>query len=151
MVGILLSGNVKTKVIKSNAKGITQHGFYTWRVRRDRFEAASRLSPSSAFMDETIRRWLNSLDDERKKTVVSAVFDSIEASGATTLTELNANKWLSYNAILKAAGNIDPEIYGEIADSLRKLADAGRDVLWDEAKKTFERFDPIKAMAVAQE
>lgn len=151
VVGILLSGNVKTKVIKSNAKGITQHGFYTWRVRRDRFEAAGRLSPSSAFMDETIRRWLNSLDDERKKTVVSAVFDSIEASGATTLTELNANKWLSYNAILKAAGNIDPEIYGEIADSLRKLADAGRDVLWDEAKKTFERFDPIKAMAVEQE
>ena len=144
IVGIMLSGKVKTKVIKSTAKGITQHGFYTWRVRRDRFEEASRLSPSSAFMDETVKRWMDSLNDEQKKDVVSAVFDSLEASGATTITELNTNRWVTFNAILKAAGSIAPETYGEIADSLKKLAAAGKDVLWDEAKKTFERFDPAK-------
>ena len=146
IVGILLSGKVKTKVIRSNAKGVSQHGFYTWRVLRDRFEEATRLSPSSAFMDETIKRWLGSLEDEQKKSVISAVFDSLEASGATTLTELNANKWVSYNAILKAVSNITPEVQGEIFNSLIKLAGAGKDVLWDEAKKTFDRFDPAKAI-----
>ena len=83
-------------------------------------------------------------NDEQKKNVVSAVFDSLEASGATTITELNTNRWVTFNAILKAAGSIAPETYGEIADSLKKLAAAGKDVLWDEAKKTFERFDPAK-------
>ncbi len=147
LVGILLSGKVNTKVIRSSAKGINQHNFYTWRVRRDRFYEAEGLSPTSVFMDETSRRWLVSLDDEQKKAVVSAVFDSLQASGATTLTEINANKWLYYNAILKAVTKIAPEVYGEIFSSLLKLAGAGRDVLWDEAKKTFERFDPNKAKA----
>ena len=139
IVGILLSGKVRTKVIKSTAKGITQHGFYTWKVRRDRFLEAGSLSPSSTFMDETVKRWLDSLEDEQKKAVVSAVFDAIQASGATTLTELNTDKWVSYNAILKAARSIDSSVYGDIADSLKKLAEAGKDVLWDEAKKTFEK------------
>ena len=147
-MGILMSGSVKTKVIRSNAKGITQHGFYTWRVRRDRFEEAGRLSPVSAFMDETVKRWLNSLEDEQKQSVISAVFDSLEASGATTLTELNTNKWVSYNAILKAASNIGSDVQGEIFNSLVKLASAGKDVLWDEAKKAFGRFDPETAAAI---
>ena len=67
LVGIMLSGKVKTKVVRSTGKGISQHGFYRWRVRRDRFEEANRLSPVSAFMDETIKRWMASLRDEQKK------------------------------------------------------------------------------------
>ena len=146
IVGIMMSGKAKTKVIKSNAKGITQHGTYTWRVSSDHFEEATRLSPVSAFMDETIKRWLASLEDEQKKSVISAVFDSLEASGATTITELNTNKWVSYNAILKAAANIDPDVQAEIFNSLKMLASAGKDVLWNEAKKTFECFEPAKAI-----
>ena len=142
----MLSGKVKTKVVRSTGKGISQHGFYRWRVRRDCFEEANRLSPVSAFMDETIKRWMDSLEDEQKKSVISAVFDSLEASGATTLTELNSNKWVSYNAILKAVSKIDPDVQGEIFTSLKKLATAGKDVLWDEAKKSFDRFDPSKAL-----
>ncbi len=147
LVGIMMSGKAKTKVVKSTGKGISQHGFYRWQVRRDLLEEATRLSPTSAFMDETIKRWLDSLDDEQKKSVISAVFDSLEASGATTLTELNSHKWASYNAILRAAANIDPDVQGEIFHSLKQLAAAGKDVLWDEAKKAFDRFDPAKALA----
>ena len=143
----MMSGKAKTKVVKSTGKGISQHGFYRWQVRRDLLEEATRLSPTSAFMDETIKRWLDSLDDEQKKSVISAVFDSLEASGATTLTELNSHKWASYNAILRAAANIDPDVQGEIFHSLKQLAAAGKDVLWDEAKKAFDRFDPAKALA----
>ena len=140
----MLSGREKTKIVRSTAKGISQHGFYTWRVRRDRFEEAGKLSFYSTFLDETVRLWMDSLEDEQKESFVTAVFDAIEASGATTLTELNANKWVSYNAILKAASQINPEVQGDIFNSLVKLAEAGRDALWNEAKKAFERFDPAK-------
>ena len=74
------------------------------------------------------------------------MFDSLEASGATTLTELNSNIWESYNAVLRAAAKIDPDVQGEIFTSLKKLAAAGKDVLWDEAKKAFDKFDPAKAL-----
>ena len=146
IVGIMLSGKAKTKVIKSTGKGISQHGFYRWQVRRDHFQEADRLSPVSVFMDETVKRWMDSLGDEQKESVISAVFDSLEASGAATLTELNSNIWESYNAVLRAAAKIDPDVQGEIFTSLKKLAAAGKDVLWDEAKKAFDKFDPAKAL-----
>ena len=146
MVGIMLSGPVRTKVVRSTGKGISQHGFYRWRVRCDHFDEATKLSPVSAFMDETTKRWMNSLEDEQKEAVVSAVFNSLEASGASTLTELNSHKWASYNAILRAAAKIDPDVQEEIFHSLKKLAAAGKDVLWDEAKKAFDRFDPTKSL-----
>ena len=92
-------------------------------------------------MDETLKKWLNTLNDEEKKAVVSAIFDSLDASGASTLTEMNENKWVSYNAILKAVSKISKTTYGEVAESLKKLAEAGKDVLWNEAKKSFEQFE----------
>lgn len=141
LVGILLQEKVRTKVIRSTGKGINQHNFYTWRVRRDRFDEAKGLAFTSELIDETEKRWMDSLDDEQKKSVISAVFDSLEASGATTLTQINADKWVYYNAILKAVTGIAPEVQGEIFSSLKKLAAAGRDVLWDEAKKTFKHPD----------
>ena len=49
--------------------------------------------------------------------------------------------------IPKAASNIDPDVQGDIFTSLKKLAGAGKDVLWNEAKKAFEHFDPAKAIA----
>ena len=48
----------------------------------------------------------------------------------------------SWNVVL----NTMPDVQGEIFTSLKKLAAAGKDVLWDEAKKSFERFDPAKAI-----
>ena len=118
LIGILLSSKVKPKVINSEVKGLLQHDPYTWSVRGTVFE-----------------------DDEEKKAVVSAIFDSLDASGASTLTEMNENKWVSYNAILKAVSKISKTTYGEVAESLKKLAEAGKDVLWNEAKKSFEQFE----------
>ena len=141
LIGILLSSKVKPKVINSEVKGLLQHDPYTWSVRGTVFEEADGFSSASLFMDETLKKWLNTLNDEEKKAVVSAIFDSLDASGASTLTEMNENKWVSYNAILKAVSRISKTTYGEVAESLKKLAEAGKDVLWNEAKKSFEQFE----------
>ena len=99
LIGLLLSSRAERRVIRSDAKGLLQHDPYTWSVVGDHFVAADSLSPESTFMDETLAGWIDSMDNEQKKAVVSAIFDSMEASGASTITEMNENKWLSYSAI----------------------------------------------------
>lgn len=141
LIGMLLSSKAKPKVIKSDAKGLMQHDPYTWCVRGTSFEKADGRSPVSLFMDETLDNWIDSLNDEQKRAVVSAIFNSLDASGASTITEINENKLLSYNAIVKAVSSLDKKTSGEIIESLKKLADAGRDVFLDGARKSWEQLE----------
>ena len=90
-------------------------------------------------MSETLQKWLGGLSDDERKTFVSSVFDTLEASGATTLEELNKNKLVSYNAILKAAAQFSPERRNEIFKILKSLAKTGGEVFFNEARKVFDK------------
>ena len=139
LIGILLSSRAESRIIKSSVRGVQQHNPYTWEVRGTAFESADQRSSSSIFMDETLRNWLSTLSEKQLSNFVNAVFDALEASGASTFSEVNANRWVSYNAIAKAVTKLDAELQADAMTALYKLALSGRDVLWNEAKKTFER------------
>ena len=139
LIGLLLSSWAERRVIRSDAKGLLQHDPYTWSVVGDHFVAADGLSPESTFMDETLAGWIDSMDNEQKKAVVSAIFDSMEASGASTITEMNENKWLSYSAIGKALGALDKTTADNVTASLKKLFDAGKDVFREQWEKALQQ------------
>lgn len=138
IVGLLLTAGEERTVIRSSAEGGQQHNPYTWQVEANRFVRAERLSTPSLLLDEALDRWADKLNDTQRQNLVTAIFDSLEASGASTLTELNANKRLSYNAVLRAARTLDPALQRDVLETMKKLALAGKDVLWDEARRSFE-------------
>lgn len=137
VVGILLTNDAQRRVIKSSANGPLQHDPYTWQVMGPAFVPADGLSNASLFMNEALGKWIGGLNEEQKKILVSVVFDSLDASGAQTLAEMNANKWVSYNAVLKAVREMAPEMQKEVWGILMSLATVSRDVLWNEAKRSF--------------
>lgn len=138
MIGIIFSGDVEKQIIRSTAEGAMQHHPLTWMVERDQFVRADQQSSVSTVLDKTLRNWLDSLDFEQRKLFFSSIFDVLEASGAETLSQLNGNKLLFYNAIAKAAAAQDAEARSNFHETIRKLAIAGRDAIWDETKKRFE-------------
>ena len=146
LVGILLLGAEKRSVVKSTAKGIYQHHPYTWCVLGEDFIRTKKLSVESALMDEALRQWLGNLSNEEKKLFVNSVFDSLEASGASTLDELNKNKLVSYNAILKAGAEFPAEKRAEIFRILKSFARASGEVFFNEAKKIFEKALDVKQL-----
>lgn len=146
LVGILLSGKEKRSVVKSTAKGIYQHHPYTWCVLGGDFVRAEGLSKESILMDETLSLWLGELSNEERRLFVSAVFDSLEASGASTFDELNKNKLVSYNAILKAGTQFQAEKRTEVFKMLKNLAKTGGEIFFNEAKKMFEKVLDVKQL-----
>ena len=139
IVGILLNTQEKMTVISSDAKGVWQHNPYAWCVLGNAFVTVDERSFSSLFFDDTLREFLDHLSDEQRKTMVDAIFRSLNASGAHSLHEMNENKWEAYNAVARAASQLDPEIRRELMDDLKKLAHAGKDAFWNETKKSFEK------------
>ena len=142
LIGILLSGSEQKRVIASAARGVMQHNPYTWNILGQHFVAADRRDPFSVFMDETMARWIDTLNDEQKQTLITAIFDSLEASGVSTVNDLKTGNLATYNAILQAIKKLDPSMQSEVADAMRKLALAGRDVLHEEIQKKLEALIP---------
>lgn len=139
LVGMLLTNKGKKIIIKSTEKGIGQHHAYSWQVMGARFVRADERGAAGAFMDKTVIEWVDNLTDEQKQSLSRAVFGSLEASGAKTLSDLSANRRESYNAILKAALSLDENVSKDLTTVLKELAALSRGALVDEAKKRFEK------------
>lgn len=135
LVGILLTSKIERTIIRSDARGVMQHNPFTWRVIGTKFERADERTSSSLFMDETLTKWVGSLSTQNKQILVNSVFDALEASGATTLTEINQNKRVTYAAILKAASKIDAESKSDLMETIKKLFESGKETALSEAQK----------------
>ena len=137
LIGILLTGYEKKHVIKSNAKGLMQHNPFTWETLKARFDPADERSPLSLFMDETLSRWLDGLSYEQKSSLVSAIFDSMEASGATTLSAVTENLSDLKGTIFNALKEMDKETTDAAKESVGKLFSTGGGVIADGLKGQF--------------
>ena len=140
VVGILLSNKAERKIVKSSAFGIMQHDPFTWQVFGTAFEEADGQSYPSLFMDQAVSQWIKGLSLSQKKNLVNTIFDSMEATGAATLKEMNARKWDAASAILKAVMETDPAKLQDVFSSFKKLGITGRDLLLQDAKVAVDQW-----------
>lgn len=139
IVAILYLNKADKKVIQSTeTAGNKQHSPYSWLIDRDHFVLAEKQSSSSLLFDETFNSWLSSMDDTERENFVTTIFDSLDASGASTLAEMGENKLTSYNAIKKAMKELNSDSKEAFMESLKKLVLISRDNLISDAKKKFE-------------
>lgn len=135
LIGILLSTKKEKQIVQSNAEGLYQHNPFSWQVLGARFVAADSRSAASLFMDETLRRWMESLNGQERADFVQAVFGAMESSGAMTLHEMKLEPVSTANAIIGAVREMDPALQRSAFATLGKLAAAGGGALRDELMK----------------
>ncbi len=136
IVGILLAGDEKRQYIRSSVKGFAQHDPYTWSVLGTAFVPSDTRSTLSTFMEETLSAWLSGLEPAQRKTFVDVFFDSVNATGAVTLSQLNENKLAAYGAFMKALAGIDSEQKQELQQILKRLIASGIDAVWSGNKES---------------
>ncbi|WP_350454252.1 Mbeg1-like protein [Slackia heliotrinireducens] len=134
LIGILMANTPIKTIVKSTASGVQQHDPYTWAVLGTSFELADELSSISLFANDTFNRWFTTMDEDSRRTVVNAVFDSWEASGATTVSEFRSMNPSAYAAILKNVADLDADTKREVMDSVGKLFEAGARTFAEGAK-----------------
>lgn len=105
VVGMLLAHEESYEVIKSSFSGILQHNPFSWEVLGASFIHLSTVTEESRMIDRTLKEWLGGMTPEVRETFVDSLFETIAASGATTLTELSSDKI----KLVKAWNNLPPE------------------------------------------
>lgn len=138
LIGILLINKEERKIVKSTASGMQQHDPYTWEVMGSSFVETETQSQTSLFLDETLDRWVEQLDGEQRANLVKVIFDSMDATGSQTITELNARRLASYNAIFKAILRMDPSLQKDVLKTTQKLLTTAGNVLREDARTTLK-------------
>ena len=93
IVGMLLDNADNYAVVKSNTTGFFQHNGFSWAVMGDKFIHLDSITKKSRALDENMEKMLAGMSREERQRFVNALFNAIETqTGATTLTELNADK-----------------------------------------------------------
>jgi hypothetical protein len=134
IIGRLLSNEAAHTVVKSTAAGIFQHDVTTWEVTKDKFVRA-KPDAFSDFVEKSLGTWLETMDDEARKSLVETVFSMIEMTEAETFVEFGENLFKNTGLIIKGFGKLPKEKRSELTAALGGLAEAGRATVLDKIPK----------------
>ena len=136
IIGMLLITREPITPVKSEAKGIQQHNPYNWQLLGANFLRAEAVT--GTFADEALKKWCDSLNENQWRCLCDAVFGALDASGATTLYEINSNKLTNYNAIARALFSTDKTVYKGFTEAVKLLAVSGKDAVIDSTRRKLE-------------
>ena len=134
IIGRLLSNEAAHTVVKSAAAGIFQHDVTTWEVTKDKFVRAEP-DAFSDFVEKSLGTWLETMDDEARKSLVETVFSMIEMTEAETFVEFGENLFKNTGLIIKGFGKLPKEKRSELTAALGGLAEAGKATVLDKIPK----------------
>lgn len=134
IIGRLLSNEAAHTVVKSTAAGIFQHDVTTWEVTKDKFVRAEP-DAFSDFVEKSLGTWLETMDDEARKSLVETAFSMIEMTEAETFAEFGENLFKNTGLIIKEFGKLPKEKRSELTAALGSLAEAGRATVLDKIPK----------------
>ena len=114
LVGMLLWQEEEYLVVCSSQTGIMQHDAMSWQVEGKCFVTCPSLSANSKNFHEAITSWLEGLSAKEREKFVDTLFELITASGAKTLSDINADILRSANATIKMFGTLDAGTKGHL-------------------------------------
>lgn len=121
IVGMLLWHEEEYLIVKSSQFGIMQHDAMSWQVEGKCFVSTPKVSENSRQLNEAMSTWIERLSKEERQRFVDTLFELITASGAKTLSDINADVFKSANATIKMFSSLDADTKNMIIKILRSL------------------------------
>lgn len=131
IVGMLLEHEDDYEVVKSSGSGVQQHDAMSWEVLGTSFVYVEQLARRSVLWDETMKAWLQGLDDIEREEIVAAAFQVLEEAGIHTIDEFYKSKWKVLQDLLKAKSRLSEETNQAFSKALK--------LLWSEGNKTVKK------------
>ncbi|MBE6617562.1 MAG: DUF2974 domain-containing protein [Ruminococcaceae bacterium] len=127
LIGMLLEHKEEYHVIEStNRTGVFQHNPFSWTVLGTSFIHLDSLSKSGKRHDEVITNWLGSISAEERRVFTETLFNVIESTGATTLTELSDDQFTKIATAVKAYNGLAKETKEQMFTFIKRLVSAIR-------------------------
>lgn len=121
LVGMMLQNYEDYEVVKSTAFGVQQHDCYTWQVGDGALVKAREIEAKRRRMDEVLNQWIFALSEDERELMVDSLFEMLEGTGATTLTEFAADWKENMKSCMKYMRSLDPDMRKKLRGFLKML------------------------------
>lgn len=116
---MLLQNYEQYEVVKSSGIGILQHDAFTWQIEDGKFVKAVDIEAKQKRMNEALNQWIFTLPEEERQLFVETLFQVIDQTGVTTLTEFSEHWKENLKSCLKSLKSLDPETGNESVELLK--------------------------------
>ena len=125
VIGMLLEHEEAYTVVQSAENGILQHDPYSWEVLGADFVRLENLTDHSRFLDRTVKRWLNGLDEKQRECFVDTIYEVVAMAPVDAFGEAIVSPKVVLNA-LQAFSEEEEETKKFMGDSVKLLLQAAR-------------------------
>lgn len=125
MIGMLLEGHDKYKVVDCNKFFIMQHNPYTWKIENGGFKEVEYVSDGANYVNSTLAQWLETLDDDKRELFIDTLFNVIGSGKSENFNEMRENFPRGGFELISTYRETDREMNNFLSDtfdSLTKLA-----------------------------
>jgi len=140
IIGMLLEHGGNYEVVKSKGVAIFQHNPFLWEIEGKVFIRKEGLTKESLNINKTIRAWVTQLSHEERSDFVESLFEILQKSGAKTIAELNNEKLIMAEAMIKAYGKMDKDTKGHLKNTIDLFFKEGGKVIRQSITEDIEAF-----------
>lgn len=117
VVGRLFEHQENCIVIKSENRGLKQHDAMSWEVLGSHFIRAVAPANQSVLANQAIREWIALIPRDKRKEIVEAVFQILDAAGIETVDDFLTLKLKDIRTIIQTKKKLPHEISDSISDA----------------------------------
>lgn len=138
IVGLLFKHDATDRIIQSSNSGLMQHDIMSWEVLCNHLVECDSMSQKSLAISGTLKDWIKQLDYNTREEFFDIVFESLFATGADTLQELNSNKKKNMKELRRMYSELDKDTKKMVNGVISALAASGSDHFINNMKSKYE-------------
>ena len=124
VVGMFFEHLDRYTVVESVQHGIMQHDLMSWQILGKDFVTADELDAKSLSLNTSINAWLKPISEDKRAKIIDSVFSVLEATGASTNSEIEANLLKNSAKMIKAISKIDDEVRDEVSALVKLIVES---------------------------
>ena len=134
VVGMLLCHEERYSVVQSDQTALLQHDGFSWQVLGDSFVHLSEISREGKLVDKPLKSFAAGRTREHRERFVDVLYEILPATDATTLSDLQKDRWKTVSALLKSSRDLDEESRELLSYTLGLLFREGAKSIREELK-----------------
>jgi len=128
VVGMIFHHPKSFEIVKSDGFALWQHDAMNWQIIGSNFVNEAEFTDESRLFYKAFNEWIDKLDTEQKKNFVQTMFCILEATGAKTNNEIEADALKATAKMLAAYAEMDKDRKKE----MRQIMSMFKDVITDD-------------------
>ena len=125
VIGMLLEHEEEYTVVESTESGFMQHDPYSWSVLGADFVQLEKLTDHSRFLDQTVKLWLDGLDEKQRECFVDTIYEVVTTAPVDAFGEAIVSPKVIFSA-LQALNDEEEETKRFMGDSVKLLLQAAK-------------------------